>query len=223
MDVVYACKSGPNEPLRYSLRSLENVNHGAVWIFGDPPDWVNANVVQRGTAGSKYETVTEHIKAACEHPEISDPFMFWNDDFFAVQPVGNMPLLHRGPLAYEVAKFASRRDEWGRSLRGAAMMLPDVVPGVLLSYELHVPLVVYKDEMLRAIAMIRSVGIPSACRRTVYGNLAGLGGNRIPDPKVNREWPIGPWVSSHPATFSALVLPRLRELFPSSGPYEKAL
>lgn len=48
MDILYLCRPGENLELRYSLRSLRNVPHGRVWIFGDCPDWVtNVNLVHQ--------------------------------------------------------------------------------------------------------------------------------------------------------------------------------
>lgn len=220
MDAVYVVRPGENNaPLRYSLRSLQNVHHGHVWIFGHAPSWVtNAWIIERPRTGSKYETVTEHIKAACLNPDVSDPFMLWNDDFYAVEHIGPMPNLHRGSLVVEMRKFAKRRDEWARGLRGAWHL----ASGTALCYELHVPIIVHKPAMLDAIAQIRGAGIPSACRRTVYGNIARLGGLEIADVKMNRDWPSGSWVSSNPATFNLRAKPHLQRLFPAHGRYETA-
>lgn len=218
MDAVYVVRPGEkNEPLRYSLRSLVNVEHDEVWIFGHAPSWVmNVTAVERPRTGSTYETVTQHIRAACLHPGVSDPFMLWNDDFYAVQQVGPLPAFHRGSLALELRKFQYRKDEWARGLRAAA----NIVPTSSLSYELHVPIIVHKTEMLAAIELIRREGVTSSCRRTVYGNLAQLGGTRIDDPKMGYEWPTGQWVSSTPGTFNRLAKPNLHRLFPTHGAYE---
>lgn len=221
MDAVYAVRPGErNESLRYSLRSLVNVEHDGVWLFGHAPSWVsNVGIVKRGRVGSKYETVTQHIKAACMHNEVSDPFMLWNDDFFALEHIGPMPRLHRGPLAPELKQFSRRRDEWARSLRGVEKVLSRSAV-TMLSYELHVPLIVHKAEMLDAIARLYAAGVPSACRRTVYGNLTDLGGVEIPDPKMKKDWLPGPWISTHPGSFNLRAKPHLQRLFPHSGPYE---
>jgi hypothetical protein len=85
---------------------------------------------------------------------------------------------------------------------------------------LHVPIIVRKAEMVAAIALIQQLGLSSACRRTIYGNLAQLGGTEIDDVKMNRDWPTGPWVSSTPATFNLRAKPHLQRLFPAHGPYE---
>lgn len=220
MDAVYVVRPGEaNEPLRFSLRSLVNVDHGEVHIFGHAPSWVrNVSVVERPRLVSSYHTVTRHIAAACLDSFVSDPFMLWNDDFYATKPVGRLPSYHRGPLATQVKQFENRHDEWAASLRATARILePDA-----LSYELHVPMIVHKTQMLAAIALIDRLGISSACRRTVYGNLAGLDGTKIPDPKMVWDWPDTQWVSSHPASFNVRAKPNLRRLFPTAGPYEAA-
>lgn len=228
MDAVYVCRPGQNEPLRYSLRSLAaNVHHDNVWVYGDAPEWVTGlGVFHRPKKSDKYDTVTGHIEAACLEPLVSDPFMLWNDDFYAVEPVGELARLHRGPLSDELTRFARRHDDWCAGLRGAASLLERILdaPEHLLSYELHVPLIVKKTEMHIAIQAIKDDQIGSSHRRTVYGNIARLGGEQIPDPKmVGRAWPSGSWVSSTPPTFKSLALPRLQRLFPVASPYETSI
>lgn len=69
MDLLYLVKKTiTNEELRYSLRSLSNIKHDKVIIFGDLPDWVNTETVYyipTEKLPNCYETTTNNIKLAC--------------------------------------------------------------------------------------------------------------------------------------------------------------
>ena len=155
MDVVYVNRDGENPELRYSLRTLQNVDHDTVWVFGGAPFWVDEETVRfqpRRQLGSPYSSVRAHIAAACNTPEVSDPFMLWNDDFFAMKPVHPIPVYNRGPLAEMLAEFDSTKTLWAKGLRETASLLGQrgVLDGAL-SYDNHLPLIVHKYEMLAAL------------------------------------------------------------------------
>lgn len=229
MDVVYVNKEGENPELRYSLRTLKNVQHDMVWIFGGAPSWINRGEVQhhpRVQRGSPYASVREHIKAACNTADVSDPFMLWNDDFFCMDPIGyNGAVYHRGPLVRMLEQFASTNILWAKGLRETAHMLEKVghLEGAM-SYDLHLPLPIYKQEMREAIRWADKSRVDAVHVRTLYGVGAGLGGVERHDPKMlhrNDPFPKGAWLSSGDATYRSTVEPVLRYLFPDPSPYEK--
>lgn len=227
MDVVYVCRDGDNPELRYSLRSLANVPHERVFIFGGCPAWVNTDVVTHVSSPqhvSPYASTRAHIKAACQHAEVSDPFMLWNDDFYAMEPVDELPVMCRGSLAEMVERFAKTQTTWARGIRETAVLLRDLGYEAPVSYDLHVPLPVHKSKMLEALKLAKRVRGDAVHVRTIYGNLAGLGGTEMLDVKMMRRSdpiPRGPWLSSGDNTFRAVVEPVLRYLFPDPCAYEK--
>lgn len=227
-DVVYVNKDGENPELRYSLRTLKNVKHGNVWIFGGCPSWVNQETVRyvgRMQKGSPYASTRAHIAAACNTPEVSDPFLLWDDDFYAMEWVGDVPIMHRGSLADMVDRFATLKTAWAKGLRETAALLA-TVDGVTdpVSYDLHVPLIVYKTQMLKALRLAEKVRTDAVHLKTIYGNIDPIGGVATPDPKLMRKsdpFPRGPWLSSGDDTFRSAVEPVLRYLFPDPSIYEK--
>lgn len=229
MDAVYMVRPGPVEELRFSLRSLAaNVSHERVWIFGSAPSWVDRNavrVVPSPKLGTKYATTTGHVRVMCRHPEVSDPFVLWMDDVYAVAPIGEMPRLHLGPLDARLQRFSSLRSTWASGMRATAALLAERFPDrELLSYEHHAPLIVHKAAMLEALDVADGMRIPAPHKRTLYGNIAELGGIRLrADPKWV-SWavdpPKGQWLSSDDASFRTLTRPVLRWLFPDACPYE---
>lgn len=233
MDAVYMVRPGPVEELRYSLRSLAaHVEHDRVWIFGSAPSWVakgpdKVTVVAREKKSTKYATTTGHLMAMCKHPGVSDPFVLWMDDVYAVRPVGPMPALHLGDLDRRLARYVNLRSTWASGMRSTARMLHERYPDrALLSYEAHAPLIVHKAAMLEALQLADWLGIPAPHKRTIYGNVAQLGGIELAqDPKwvtQAAQPPKGAWLSSDDASFRSLTKPILRWLFPDAGPYEIA-
>lgn len=228
MDVVYVNREGANPELRYSLRTLKKVDHDRVWIFGGAPSWLNQNTVEfrkRPQSGTPYSSTRGHIQAACGTSEVSDPFVLWNDDFFAMRHVGDMPVYHRGPLDAVLEKYATMKTPWGKGLRETAALIEKRGLSVgAMSYDIHLPLVIHKAEMREALRLAKSIHADAVHLRTLYGALADLGGIEHEDPKLMRRsdpFPRGAWLSSSDDTFRSTVGPVLSYLFPDKSPYEK--
>lgn len=218
MDHVYLCRYGPNEELRYSLRSLATfVPHDEIWIVGGWPEWLTGvRKLEHDVRGTKNQRTTLHLDLACLTEGISDPFLLWMDDIYAMQPMAEIPVLHNGPLRPRsgTTSWASGQRATFRWLERQEGLQP------LMSYELHVPLLVHKEPMLEALRRLPEVNHRVPHKRTIYGNLAGLGGRYSADCKVmdRTQRVMGPWLSSADATFQSCVLPRLD--LPEPSPYE---
>ena len=234
MDVVYLCRAGENEELRYSLRSLANLPHERVWLFGGAPQWVtDVDLVATDQRGTKYQVTTRAMRAACEHPDVSDPFALFNDDFYVARPCAEVPVLHRGLISDVLADYRRRGHGGSSYCRGmvqTARLLRSLGYDAPLSYELHVPLPVGKRAMTEALDVGAAAGIAVLHKRTLYGNLARLGGERLIDVKITRArdgrivsrrgaHAGHAWLSSGDATFRELE-PFLRHRFPSPSPHE---
>lgn len=228
MDAVYVCRDGDNSELRYSLRSLaQHVPHDRVHIVGGHPRWINNDTVtihRRPVAETKFATTTSHIRYACNSASISDPFMLWNDDFYAITQVDEIPAMHRGPLTAVMRQYRHLNAAWAHGLRVTTAHLKTVFPGrELYSYEVHVPIVVHKTPMLDALTVASGLKTRAPHKRTIYGNVAQLGGVQIRDPKITRQTvslPDGPWLSSDDGAFHSVVAPILERLFPDACRYE---
>lgn len=226
-DVVYLVRGGRNEELRYSLRSLYHLPHDRVWVVGaNPPPWLTG-VERIGVRQQQYKFADVPLKllAACRHPEISDPFWLFNDDFFVPQPLDAMPVLHRGPLLEQMAHGWSRSYVQGAQ-RAAGLLASWGYEG-LLSYELHMPLLLYKRPLVEAWRRAQFVDftIPT-CFRSLYGNYVHLGGCEVDDAKVrdcdSLPDPDAPVVSTTDRTFARGEVGRwIRARLPDPSPYER--
>lgn len=78
---------GDNE-LRYSLRSIEKhlKNYGNIFIIGRKPDWLtNVTFIEyEDMTPYKERNIFTKIVMACEIKEMSERFLFMNDDHFLV-------------------------------------------------------------------------------------------------------------------------------------------
>jgi hypothetical protein len=202
-DVVYLCRPGENEELRYSLRSLRNLPHGKVWIFGGAPDWVNrdrVNVIEvpqeefnfRQAWLTKYLNVRRNLTAAVRHKDVSANFTYMNDDFYVTEAIDKVPILNYGTREQFGAYYLAHSKVPSNYVQAEFDTLDWVSQefGIEdpLSYALHVPLPVKKASM-EGLLQILPETLPSgqpAHLRTAYGNAARLGGKTIRDVKVER-------------------------------------
>jgi hypothetical protein len=228
LDIVVPVRRGAaNEQLRYALRSwAAHLPHGRVWIVGHRPAWVTGvEHIPAEQRGSKYQNTTAAVRAACERPGVSREFLLCNDDFFVMRPTAVMPVLHRGPVTEVEAHYATHTSgKYLRGMRQTRRLLAELGHEEPLSYELHVPLPVDKGRMLAALDAGRDLNVVH--KRTLYGNLAQLGGERMEDVKVltrGARFPAGSaFLSTLPDTFAyGAVGAHIRQVFNVPSPYER--
>ena len=231
MDVVYVLGRGEHKPeLRHSLRSLINLPHDRVWFAGFRPSWAEnvGHIVPDRPGRTKHEDSTLNLRAACEHPEVSERFIYFNDDFYVIEPTATVEVEHLGPLAEVVEhyyhRFGPRPGVYTEGLMKMAELLDGLGYAEALCYEPHAPMVMDKAGVLEALDIGR--GMRVLHYRTLYGNLLGLGGRQVTDCKVYgaRELPGEGWryLSTSDQTFATGLVGRwLRQRFPRRSPYER--
>lgn len=221
-DVVYVVRAGDkNEELRYSLRSLANLPHGKVWIAGYCPKWVTGvGVIPVHARPGGHQHAKANLRAACEHPEVSESFIYMNDDFFIMQPLDELPVMHRGPLADAVVN-GGMATAYTRAMRKTMEILTKRGIAEPVMYDLHAPMTVTKTGMLEAL---RLASYPMIQERTLFGNLQHVGGERRHNHKVRRterNWQSWPFLSTNDSTFRTLPVGQyIRSRFPEGSPYE---
>lgn len=225
MDVVYVV-GDLTEELRYSLRSLRFVDHDRVWIVGSLPDWAtNVEHIDVRDEWEKARNITEKLYAAATHPEVSDRFIYFNDDFFALRPT-TVPNRHRGKIDVEKPRFEMRgRLSLRESREWTFYHLHTWNVDPVISYDfVHTPMVMDKSGVAASIDKARSVGLLAPQVRSLYGNLCGIGGVEGPNVKRNhgmeipRDWD---WVSTNVNSWKSKAGAEIRALFPDPSPYEK--
>lgn len=225
-DIVIPVRPGDdNEELRYALRSFErNLPHRRIVIVGHKPSWVRRvlHIPTRQT-GTKYKNSTRNVEAACKHPAVSDDFLLCNDDFFVLKPTKTMPVFHWGPMADVERYYATRASgAYLQGLRATKKLLAKLGYKNPLSYELHLPLPMNKQKFLEVLELGRH--IPALHKRTLYGNVAALGGDEVTDPKVTttgRRFPRrARFLSTMDSSWRGAVGAYIQSRFPEPSSYE---
>jgi len=103
-DLVYLVRSGENEELRYSLRSVAKHAKGLyrdIWVVGTGlPEWLDGvRVLPVPDGVDKHETMRRKTLAVCDHAEVTDTFVLLNDDYFLIKPIKEWVVYHMGPVS----------------------------------------------------------------------------------------------------------------------------
>ena len=228
MDCVYICRSGDNEELRYSLRSIEkNLSYNNVWIVGDAPSWYRGNILRTQQHGAKYTIARVNLYAIANSDEISEDFILMNDDFFVMQRFEQLPAWHGGSLEKRI-KHRMRRypGAYNDMLRETYSKLHRMGVEDILDYELHVPMVMTKTGLKQALEA-------GGLWRSMYGNTHSIGGEEHQDVKIyTNDSPLknnnlsiedSPFLSTTDDTFTDLLNTKLRDTFMYPSQYESSV
>lgn len=227
MDIVYICRPGENEELRYSIRSVvENLPHSNIWVVGEKPGWYVGNFVHIPADYNKMRNARRNLKVISQTPEISDEYILMNDDFFIMEKIEDFDNYYSGTLLEKCKYYerlspasyytASLRETYEYLTRAIGMENP-------LNYEQHVPMKVTKDGISDAINR-------KGLHRSLYGNISQVGGeNMESDVKVYfneteksfdfRNKP-SKFLSCEDESFPILLEEVLMDKFPDKSRYE---
>lgn len=227
MDLVYVCRKGENEELRYSIRSaVENFPHDRVWLVGHKPDWYSGPFIPVEDVGTKFNNIRLCLKMIAYSYKISNDFVLMNDDFFFVKKIEELPVMHGGSLYDRVEHY--KKITPGSSY---TLLLANTYKALLrrgikepIDYDMHVPMKMSKDELSKVVDKPFLV-------RSMYGNEFEIGGELIKDVKTysspafaerNYDYSTGDssFISTEDGTFSKVLESVLKDMFPSPSEYE---
>lgn len=229
IDVVYPVQPtrNGNAELRYSLRSLKNMPHGKVHIFSDRIPWLSKEIVWHPSSDkpgrSRFANVNETLLRACNDPNVSDPFVFMNDDFYVMKPITDLPYYCNGTLQqhWDYLHQFYTMSKYMRDLLETQSVLKEMGYGTI-DFEVHAPILFYKDKLKEVLTKFPN----TACRRTIYGNLMEVPYEQVIDFKIygfgdfdkDREF-----VSSSNGNFDrqSVVRSLVRSAFTEPSKYER--
>lgn len=187
MDIVYVCKVSPsNEELRYSLRSLKNIPHRKVWIYGYKQDWIqNVEYVPiRQDGQTKWDNASKQIKAICENDNISEDFILFNDDFFVCRKINELPAFFDRTLSARLGDFLQKYKwhYWSGYMRRLRVAKETLRKNGYTSYnfELHYPMVFNRKKLLGVYEDYSDIG----AKRSIYGNMYSIQKVQSDDCKI---------------------------------------
>jgi hypothetical protein len=170
MDLVYVVGRpaawGHNE-LRFSIRSAEKyLKFDKLFIVGYKPMFLRREAIHfliEDDKGHKYDNVTAKVKFILDCDQISDDFIYMNDDFFLLRKFDQIPYLWNGKIKNWVENYPARKGKYYRNICEMYKYLPD---GKF--FETHFPIVFNKQ---KAKAVIDKYNLKiTLMLRSYYGN-----------------------------------------------------
>lgn len=227
-DIVYILKNDyDSEELRYSVRSVvENFPYNKLWFYGgklpdmEPDEYVPLR--QRGD--TKWAKVRFTLENIFRNDRITEDFWLFNDDFFIMQPVEDMPYMINGTIEEHADRIRARHNgfdsPYTRNLRKSQRELWEKGYGHL-NYALHVPMLINRKKGLITLETFPN----SPMFRNLYGNRWECGGVTADDVKIAdpRTEPTGEeaMLSTTEKSFGGMVGEYIRGRFPSPCRYEQ--
>lgn len=226
MDLVYVCRDGDNEELRYSLRSIEkNFPGNRVWLVGYRPSWYDGLFMSVPDTSTKFENIRLAMVAICNNPEISEDFILMNDDFFLIKPIDEWKTYNGGLLSNKIARYRRINpvSTYLILLKKTLRHLKQMGIHNPLDYDIHVPMIFNKNKLLE-IAYLQLKP------RSLYGNIHQIASETITDVKryasdsymnplsyTSNEYP---FISTEDRSFDIVKEEILGEMFPEPSKYE---
>lgn len=170
MDIVYPLGTGSlckNLELRYSLRSLQFIDHKKIFIVGHRPGFLK-NIIHikyhERTHKKQYNVINKIIEV-CKCKNLSDDFILMNDDFFFLKETGIKKYLYDSDLG--LLQKRTPRTQYGNALQNTIDFLTkNKLP--ILNFEIHYPMVFNKHKFLE---LFSSLDLSKQINyRSVYGN-----------------------------------------------------
>ena len=173
LDIVYTLKSGDSgNEIKYSLRSLKNFPHQKVFIYGGCPKWVRnvQHISVDQDKGNKWANTAKLLMSICNNDNISEDFVWFNDDFFVLKPIERLEYFYDRNLRARVNDFKiilgwNNGNRYTNRLLGASRTLTFAGKNNL-NYELHIPIIFNRKKLKMLIERYPTIG----AKRSLYGN-----------------------------------------------------
>ena len=148
MDVVYILRPWYDNcmELRYSIRSLQNIKHGNIYIIWYKPIWAKniIHIPANDPFTVKALNALHKIKIACNDERISDDFILMNDDFYITKPT-EVKYYHQGTIKEHLNRRVARvwTNNYIEWIRKTLKLFPE-----WLDYSIHYPIIYNKEKFL---------------------------------------------------------------------------
>lgn len=217
-----------NHEIRFALRSVERYLKGAgkVHLIGKCPEFIH-NVefvpfIERNTEAIPDRNIANKLLVACGNPEISDPFLYMNDDHYLLDEfhVEQFPNYYYNTLSDYCGK-RKQLDGYGRRAFNTLKWLH----GNGLTdyfYDIHYPMLIEKQPFMESVGSLDwSKTHDGWIIKSIYGNYAKVPGVQENDYKSLQPPPPQVKVFSSYPRVKASVQRFLLERFPTMSSYEK--
>lgn len=228
IDIVYPIgkKSYWNDnEIIFSLRSVEMylANVRNVWIVGRVPEGItNVNHIPASDPHNIPDmNIMEKVAKACEHPDISDTFLFMNDDHYILQhfDAEDFPSFYFGTLE----EYFKRRGADGYGIRARNSMNLLQSKGLPTKYfDIHYPILYQKQAFVDHVVKAVDINKPHGyVLKSLYANSLNIEGTYARDCKFDKAPPSKADCFSTQPRVSGAVYQFLKYRFPNASKYEK--
>lgn len=229
MDIVYPLGTGSyvnNNELRFSLRSIERylTGYSKVWIVGERPDWIqNVNHIpfpDEPLRPSDYN-IMKKVTRAIEEKELSDQFMFFNDDHFLNSPFTANEFPYYYSTTLEEYTTIRGNDGYGRRAKGTLKHLQaNNLPTKY--FDVHAPIIYDKSLFLSSVTNAVDWNDRTGfIIKSMYANTLRIEGEKDLDNKVNSIPKSGLKLFSTMPRVKSCIFRYLQEQFPKQSKFEK--
>jgi len=184
IDLVYVLGNGSkwnDNEIRFSLRSVQKNLKGVrnIYVVGECPAFLQ-NVIHVPAKDIFDPSVnadgnmTHKLLQACNLPQLSDNFLFMNDDFIIMQPMvaAEIPWMHKGDMKDRPEAFW-KEQFYRHRLRRTFETLRDRMQ-TTLQYDYHAPMLMNKNDfrlVMQQYDYAEGIGLTF---RSIYGNAMQL-------------------------------------------------
>lgn len=227
IDVVYPLGNGSrwkNNELRYSLRSIEKYLSGFrnVYIIGEKPSFLQ-NVIHIPYPDKHQipdRNIMEKVLQACNHPYVSDPFIFFNDDHYLLSPfqADQFPYYYEGTLKQKQEKRGL--DGYGLRLKNTYEYLKSKnLP--ILCYDIHTPILYRKQAFIDHVASVPwDTTKHGFVLKSLYANAIKAEGVELKDLKLSYAPPPKTKIMSSRPEVKIQLQRFFKEQFPKMSKFE---
>lgn len=191
MDVVVPLSKGStwnDNELRFMLRSFCKYypQHDRIVIIGSKPDWIrNVSFIPAqdlpGIENKEFNIMSK-ILIACKS-NVSDNFVFANDDHFLTKPIESFEYLYSVDLRESIASRKAQDHYWN-SLTNTVKALTERKKATL-NYDIHYP-IVYNKDIFQKVMRSHNWKIPYGyVIKSLYSNTISVKGIQEIDLKIN--------------------------------------
>jgi hypothetical protein len=199
---------------------------------GERPAWLRnvLHIPHPDRHTCKERNILDKILAACAWPELSEKFLFMNDDHLALADMNaeEMPNWRGGSLE-ELGQRLPHSHHYGQAVRNTGHFLT-VIAASTWNFDVHTPIVYDKELFPKVLGLVNwDAYLRGFVIKSLYANFLELPHEYLRDLKLTRRHSftelVGqlrgrPWWSIGPSAINSNLQRLLAELYPNPSEFE---
>jgi hypothetical protein len=192
IDIVYVLGSGSqwhNNEIRFSLRAIAKnlTGYGRIWIIGEDPGCLKevTHIYYPDELGVSNAdgNIIRKVLRACSEPDLSDDFLFINDDHLINKPIeiSAIPAFHKGDMTKYPDNYWQTSFWRNRLERTRDELIRQNLP--CNHYDCHTPILFNKDRFPEIMSRFDYATGIGYTMKSLYGNVACTDGPRLGQEK----------------------------------------